>query len=588
MYFECSSGTGKGNNLIVTCASDFAGVTITCTNGLKTYSRICPSSEPYEIEFSGLESGTWTISGTVEGTLYSTSVVIVDYTATLEAGFNYKTWCTEGGVDATQYSSLADVFDDELAIHRLMTVHASADYLIDAVTDDVDVIDDFCANDTAMKWIGLRDYVCDGLTAINGVEAKFLASAYWERYLKDHVPTMTGNTAPYGTLTGDGGTSGHDIFNAFDGDDSTYWQTSAIGHNVRGFTYAFVNPTCVKRVRIRCLNAMTEVNILVGNTASNLTAIKEVASVNANEDVIIDVPNDDYCMYISVSGRVDSGATQIATLQFYGRSLNVSVPVMSSNTAPFGVASASSNNADAFEFFDNVLTSSNYVNLGDTSGRVYFDFGRPVKIKMASAVLMYYQHNGVIQYADNDLIWANASDLKLVNKRDDAPTFFNVTSASAHRYWGIQFASATSNVIYAVEGNFYGVDYSEREFEPNTNKKWLYDHGLELEPITVYPNAEKSSDGYLAVANQNSSINANYFEVSGVNLANYSLVRAIAEDVFAGNNGYLNIGKPTQAVAYNAFGSNPNTINLNIDSVDSGSLVITGNAASRITEWWLE
>ena len=181
MYFECSSGTGKGNNLIVTCASDFAGVTITCTNGVKNYFRVCPSSEPYEIEFSGLESGTWTISGTVEGTLYSTNVVIVDYTATLDSGFDYRVWCTEGGVDATQYSSLADVFADVLATRKLMTVHASADYLIDAVSDDISTIDDFVANDTAMKWIGLRDYVCDGLTAINGVVAKFLASPYWER-----------------------------------------------------------------------------------------------------------------------------------------------------------------------------------------------------------------------------------------------------------------------------------------------------------------------------------------------------------------------------------------------------------------------
>ena len=256
-YFECvaaSHGGGSSNTITVTCDSGFAGVTLTCTDGNDTYTKACPSVSPYTVDFENLAAGDWTISGTVQGTSYSKVVSISDsYATTLESGFSWATWVDlSQNYHSADYNNLAEVFADEGALHELMTIHACCDYLIEAVTDDINTIDDFCANDTAMKWIGLRDYVCDGLTAIAGVEAKFLASQYWERYLKDHVPTMTANNAPYGTASVSGSYQTGNAYKVFDGDDSTAYIGSS-NATVTGFsfTYHFTTPICVKMLKIR-------------------------------------------------------------------------------------------------------------------------------------------------------------------------------------------------------------------------------------------------------------------------------------------------------------------------------------------------
>lgn len=44
---------------------------------------------------------------------------------------------------------------------------------------------------------------------------------------------------------------------------------------------------------------------------------------------------------------------------------------------------------------------------------------------------------------------------------------------------------------------FYGLDYIEKEFEEGTAKKWLYDHGVELETATA------NTSGGRAIKNSN-------------------------------------------------------------------------------------
>lgn len=77
-YFDCIIGSAgsSGIPLIVTCASDFAGSTITCTDGSTTLTDICPSSSPYELTFILPNPGTWTIRGTVSSTTYTESILI--------------------------------------------------------------------------------------------------------------------------------------------------------------------------------------------------------------------------------------------------------------------------------------------------------------------------------------------------------------------------------------------------------------------------------------------------------------------------------------------------------------------------------
>lgn len=78
-YFHCLIGggsSGGGYELTVTCDADFAGTTITCTDGVTTLTKTCPSASPYEVVFEIPNGGDWTISGVVSGQTVTTGVNI--------------------------------------------------------------------------------------------------------------------------------------------------------------------------------------------------------------------------------------------------------------------------------------------------------------------------------------------------------------------------------------------------------------------------------------------------------------------------------------------------------------------------------
>lgn len=75
-----------GATLEVTCDQDFAGLTITATDGTTTLSKTCPSSSPYIVEFDIPNEGTWTVSGIIDGMTFSTQIAVtIDYAAELES-----------------------------------------------------------------------------------------------------------------------------------------------------------------------------------------------------------------------------------------------------------------------------------------------------------------------------------------------------------------------------------------------------------------------------------------------------------------------------------------------------------------------
>lgn len=78
-YFHCLIGggsSGGGYELTVTCDADFAGTTITATDGVTTLTQTCPSASPYEVTFDIPNGGDWTISGVVSGQTVTTGVNI--------------------------------------------------------------------------------------------------------------------------------------------------------------------------------------------------------------------------------------------------------------------------------------------------------------------------------------------------------------------------------------------------------------------------------------------------------------------------------------------------------------------------------
>jgi hypothetical protein len=100
---DYGSAGGSGVSILCLCDEVFAGTPIICTDGVTTLTEICPSSSPYEIEFNGIYTGTWIVSGEVDGEKYeSKPITVLDFTTSLIATYSIDT------TDSSSWSILND------------------------------------------------------------------------------------------------------------------------------------------------------------------------------------------------------------------------------------------------------------------------------------------------------------------------------------------------------------------------------------------------------------------------------------------------------------------------------------------------
>lgn len=557
------------------------------------------------------------------------------YSVEIYAGFNWRRWCELGGVSTYGMTSLQDVFDDEVATRKLMTIHASADYLIDRVSHNVNDIDEFTVNDTAMKWIGLRDYVCDGLTAISGVLAKFLASEYWERILKDHVPIMTSATAPYGTVIGSTTDSTYPAWLIFDGNDTTIGRVDNAANAYMG--YKFTNPIRVCKLRAKALTEESPTyeplsDLVIEGSNDNSTYIP-LYTIEAGtilpEDYTLAFTNENYYLYYRIREATKGGSANkwgMYTLQFYGRSLNVSVPAMTSDTAPYGEVNASSSRSgkDPYTAFDGVDSTQWQAYNVQPPQYVGYHFTRKVAVKTILARMVSGRSfSWVFQGSNDGNTWIDLTDEEAVVmaasgwvNREPTKNF------GEYEYYRIYFTAfdnfdSGKRYIDVSECNFYGVDYSEREFASGSTMKYLYDHGVELETLneSTYTNSywgrgsvtKGSNEITITTPAKNYGCDG-FRNDNAIDLTNYSLVRSrignaqfsdssndkiqifIASNKDALDSGILgtvtfgNSGKSTNL---------PNSLSLDVSSINANGYVycamINSNAKSLVfKEIWLE
>jgi len=499
-------------------------------------------------------------------------------------GFDYKDWLTAGDLNPMSYADLAAVLADEKAVRKLMTIHTAVDYLASQnLGADVLTIlsDNLCA-----KWINLRDYSLDTLYG-NQIFALQMDSigkygyGEWAKLSespetwgpKGNVPIMTSNTAPYGSVIYSSEYTSNEraAWEAFDGVDGTrkdgWLPNSGVTSNYIG--YSFINPVCVKRFYISQYDYGTNTyncQLKASNDGVTWTAIGSSFTLSQNDrKKTIDVANDAYYLKYRIdmdgaalylSGQYDY---EIHCLQFYGREMKVSVPVMTSNTAPYGVAFASSEwntGSDAgqyppFKLFNGVGgdggSTAYYSSASGTTIGTYFGYKFPQKVcvKAFSIVLGASKIPTAVKVqASDDTNYTDittAIDITSAKQSSGGAAtiskmvLFDFSNADAYYNWRLYVTAVNSNDnINVPEMQFYGFDYSEYDWDADNPRHYLYDHGVEPNGsmLTYKYGAdavtEERMGSELFVYRTAANSLAEYYSSPQVDVSNYNRVRVMA------------------------------------------------------------
>lgn len=255
--FRCTLASGGGALVLtVTCDADFAGLTITATDGTTTLTQTCPSTSPYEVEFNLPNSGQWTISGVISGDTKSIIVNIpstavlrnIPNGSTVTPTDDVQTWLHCAEIWDKNYSTISQILADASTLQTLIASTNAVDYMARSTTWASDVT----ADSSAMSYIGLNDYCADSLLSDSTWLNAICNSTYFESVLNVKVPMMTSNTTPSGKASGSGVYSNaYDFYHAFDGSDSANW-ISQKAVATAYLTYDFGQSINVSKIYMKC------------------------------------------------------------------------------------------------------------------------------------------------------------------------------------------------------------------------------------------------------------------------------------------------------------------------------------------------
>ena len=627
----------------ITGSNELKGALVTVKNSSDvTVGTVTLSSTDATGVFVASEADTYKFNFTYGGKNYSEELEVTTqttYSLSLSIGFDWQAWLEEGRVSKT-FSSLDDILEDEKTLRQLMLVHDAVDYLASqSVDESVEKVFD---TDLAAKWINNSDYALDKFYAVADIKTVMDAAGkygYGEWINnngtwgpKGNVPVMTSNTAPYGEA------SATSVYNATyyapylafrgkwdgTGGSGNCWQSGNGQTTNQRIAYKFSNPVCPKAFEImnetssNC--APKTVKLQGSNDGTNWVDISDVIScdITASKRTRYTVENDNYYLYVGLLCLTNNGGVVIAlnTLQFYGRELKVSVPTMTSNTAPFGEVSASGFYSSYYPYDVFVNGSSGWI-AGNSTTNPYisYKFNSPIKLKLLSINPNFMARtNNDFKVLGKDLQDNWVEIISLTGLTDTITSFFTISNNILFTELKITYslvAAVNSNQILSIQ--FYGLDYSEKEFEVGTTKKWLYDHGVELETATLW-NSNSSATGEKTsnslIIRKTGSNNVSQFCFPKINLTSYSLMRIkLGHNIveYSNNMGSLvasliehyDYSSVSQRAAYKQMalnsGNTPNNEFLDISSVNqscypqfaigsSGSVAVT----NELVEFWLE
>lgn len=482
--------------------------------------------------------------------------------------YSIEKWCKVVGLT---YSDISDITEADM--RKLMSKHASVDYFMEWYASDNSMLDMFTVIESAMKWIGLNDYIADKLLAIEDAESRLLASEYWPYILKDHVPIMTANDAPYGEAFASSADGSKSAYHAFE--DGERWASNWSSQNYQitnqNLGYTFATPICVKRIHVEIpigsllprapKNYQFQAsNGEFANDVHNLTDVIVGDELYQDTEATYEINNNEYHlghrMFIGTN-RGDSANVSVSRLQFYGRALSVSVPTMTSNTSPYGevisngtpYAPSSSEPQLPYEAFDGKTTTGTWLYTTDgTKPYVGYDFKKEIVLKYAFILANggsseSLPHTSRFETSlDGEHWFPFGADVVRTNTSNSTDVRTNTEGVKCRYVRNIVVDTPTvsgkTRTLAILKMNFYGVDYSDR-----TERTYLYDHGVDVVPTQTYVNksdavATKEANRIKIVTN-NAYAFGTVTTSSPIDLSPYKLLRCTCDDELSKGTGTL-------------------------------------------------
>ena len=458
--------------IIVTFDDVFAGETATCSLGTTVYTNTVPVTEPYQLVFSVVELGTWTIATSYLGDDYGTTVEVtgvgttatghVSYVseidgATVEPTDDITTWLKCANIEDSSITTLADVLANRSLFETLIANSNACKYMARSTT-----------------WAGNR--------------------------LEGAIPAMTSNTTPSGEVIINGayqGDSGHAYY-ICDGVDSSFAAVLPATGNYLG--YLFTESKSIRKITLTAFATGTWT--IQGKVSDSWVDIQTITVINGQsysydissnakyDGIRFYVPSDQsatsmgfysiqvydkdhittnndpmaligkygYCSNTLLSNA--TWAEAIANSDYFEEVLNVKNPVMTSDTAPSGTciygSCASLGSHPAWHAFDADQGSWFQPNSSiANSSWVGYIFTSPVNIH--KAVIKHNQAANIYIEASNDgTTWVLVSDTVAVDHATYKDIKINTNGVAYDRYRAV---SSTYTGIYDLK--FYGRASSE-------------------------------------------------------------------------------------------------------------------------------
>ena len=355
------------------------------------------------------------------------------------------------------------------------------------------------AYDTLSEVLSDSGYVRALMASDNAVDYMIRSTA-WSTVVS--VPTMTSNTTPGGECFGESVQSGSYYYGAFDkviNDSSNAYKFVSNGHKPSYVGYKFTQPVNIGRFEITPSARDIPTNFILqgSNNGSDWIDIQTYTDLTMSGLVTksFDVANSSsyeyYRLYVLETNESSRSYVQIVELNFYSASivesetamqyigasdyastqvltnsvwreaignsdyiesvLNVKVPTMTSNTAPYGTAfsgTSTDSSHPAYYSFDN--NSSTLTAVSGTPKYVGYEFTADVKVYRCTFNSSYATGTGFLEASNDSTTWNEIAEYSYANNNMD----IYANPASYYKSWRVRGTSSGSMDIKTMQ--FYG------------------------------------------------------------------------------------------------------------------------------------